>query len=484
MQKEVANKKIDELLHELPYYMNDFVIVKTADEYSPNTILEYLKNFHQFLIWLIENHYVNENKTSDIAPESLDKLTVRTATEYKSYLLRRKKQNKKALDKNGHKEESTETLSKVTIQRNITALKVIFKFLSRSANNSQEKPFLTHDVMQSIDNVADKQTLQARADALEEKLFLDDETDEYLQYIKEEKYQDSYKEFLQDIMAISRKYQKMILNQDVVGYQGVEGAFSHIACTHVFPEHKKQRYASFEDVFKAVVDGEIRYGIVPFENSYTGEVGEVLDLLIKYPVYVCKDYDLKISQNLLGIPGAKLEDIRQVYSKDQAIYQSKQFLEGRGYELIPYPNTALAAEYIAKQNDKKKAAIAAKENAERYGLAVLAEDINTSAQNTTRFIIIGRDLQPSGNIFSLAVIIPHKAGALVSAMNIIARHGFNMQSIISRSIKDRPWEYYFYVEIDGNIQKEQEQLLVQELKDVCEEVRILGAYTKESRDEK
>lgn len=185
MQKEVSNKKIDELLHELPYYMNDFVIVKTADEYSPNTILEYLKNFHQFLIWLIENHYVNENKTSDIAPESLDKLTVRTATEYKSYLLRRKKQNKKALDKNGHKEESTETLSKVTIQRNITALKVIFKFLSRSANNSQEKPFLTHDVMQSIDNVADKQTLQARADALEEKLFLDDETDEYLQYIKE-----------------------------------------------------------------------------------------------------------------------------------------------------------------------------------------------------------------------------------------------------------------------------------------------------------
>ena len=74
-------------------------------------------------------------------------------------------------------------------------------------------------------------------------------------------------------------------------------------------------------MFKAVVDGEIRYGIVPFENSYTGEVGEVLDLLIKYPVYVCKDYDLKISQNLLGIPGAKLEDIRQVYSKDQAIYQ-------------------------------------------------------------------------------------------------------------------------------------------------------------------
>ena len=106
----------------------------------------------------------------------------------------------------------------------------------------------------------------------------------------------------------------------------------------------------------------------------------MLDLLLRYDVYIQQIYDLKISQNLLGVKGATLQDIKQVYSKDQAIYQSKQFLEGRGYELIPYPNTALAAEYVAKQNDKTKAAIAAKENAELYGLDILAEDINTSEQ--------------------------------------------------------------------------------------------------------
>ena len=96
------------------------------------------------------------------------------------------------------------------------------------------------------------------------------------------------------------------------------------------------------------------YGVIPFENSYTGEVGEVLDLLMRYDVYINDIYDLQISQNLLGVKGASLADIKQVYSKDQAIYQSKKFLEGRGYELIPYPNTALAAEYVAKENDTSK----------------------------------------------------------------------------------------------------------------------------------
>ena len=190
---------------------------------------------------------------------------------------------------------------------------------------------------------------------------------------------------------------------------------------------------------------------------------------------------MQISQNLLGVKGASLADIKQVYSKDQAIYQSKKFLEGRGYELIPYPNTALAAEYVAKENDKSKAAIAAKENAELYGLDILAEDINTSEQNTTRFIIISKQLIQQGNRFSLAFTTHHKAGALVHAMNIIAQYGFNMQSIKSRSIKERPWEYYFYVEIEGNLKDAKEQHLIHDLKEACEEVKILGAYQNDER---
>lgn len=300
-------------------------------------------------------------------------------------------------------------------------------------------------------------------------------------YIQREEYKDSYIEFITDMLAISRKYQRSIINQDLIGYSGTEGAFSHIASERVFPDHRKKSYASFEDVFHAVEEREVAYGVIPFENSYTGEVGEVLDLLMRYDVYINDVYDLRISQNLLGVKGASLTDIKQVYSKDQAIYQSKKFLEGRGYELISYPNTALAAEYIAKENDISKAAIAAKENASLYGLDILAEDINTSEQNTTRFIIISKKLIPHGNRFSLAFTTHHKAGALVHAMNIIAKYGFNMQSIKSRSIKECPWEYYFYVEIEGDLGDAREQHLISELKEVCEEVKILGAYENVER---
>lgn len=302
--------------------------------------------------------------------------------------------------------------------------------------------------------------------------------------IKQDKYKDSYLAFMEDMLKISKNYQKSVIYHDTVGYQGVQGAFSHIASEKVFPYRKKRNFASFEDVFQAVCQNEIAYGVIPFENSFTGEVGEVLDLLLRYDVYIQQIYDLKISQNLLGVKGATLQDIKQVYSKDQAIYQSKQFLEGRGYELIPYPNTALAAEYVAKQNDKTKAAIAAKENAELYGLDILAEDINTSEQNTTRFIIIGKKLVKEGNRFSMIFTAKHEAGALVKAMEVISKHGFNMESIKSRSIKNKPWAYYFYVEIDGNLQDTKVVELLMEMNEVCEDVKLLGAYTKESRDEK
>ena len=305
-----------------------------------------------------------------------------------------------------------------------------------------------------------------------------------LPYIKQAKYKESYRKFLIDLMNTSKEYQKQVLYQDCVGYQGGKGAFSYIVSNKLCKEFTKKQYETFEDVFKAVMNNEVRFGIVPLENSYTGEIGEVLDLLIQYPLYIDCDYKLKISQNLLGIKGAKLEDIKTVYSKDQAIYQSKQFLQGRGYEEIPYANTALAAQYVASMQDKTKAAIAAKETAELYGLEILASDINTSEQNHTRFIKISKELKQNGNVVALAIIVPHQAGALVNAMNVISEDGYNMQSIISRSIKKRPWEYYFYIEIEGNMNDEKLQKVVEKLKDVCEKVKVLGVYTKESRDEK
>ncbi|KRL80454.1 site-specific tyrosine recombinase XerS [Ligilactobacillus equi DSM 15833 = JCM 10991] len=176
--------KIDKLKAQLPAYISEFITVKTADEYSPATLLEYLKNFHQFCQWLINQKKVSASITADISVGELDKITLRDATEYKSYLLSRHKMNTKRVDQNGQALPSNELLAKPTIQRHITALKVIFKYLAKSANNHQNKPFLSHNIMEDLSNVTQRQTLQARADAIEDKLFLGDESQAYLDFIE------------------------------------------------------------------------------------------------------------------------------------------------------------------------------------------------------------------------------------------------------------------------------------------------------------
>lgn len=304
-----------------------------------------------------------------------------------------------------------------------------------------------------------------------------------LAYIKKADYLESYRLFIEDIMGISRKYQKAVLNRDTIGYAGTLGAFSNIASIQLFPDAKQIAYPGFEDVFKAVINNEIRYGIIPFENSYTGEVGEVLDLLLEYDVHITQLFDLAIHQNLLGIKGAKVADIKQIYSKDQAISQCHQFLRGRDIELIPYPNTALAAEYVAKQQDITKAAIASKETAQLFDLEILEENIQNNQDNTTRFIVISKEIVKQGNRFNLLFTLPHNAGTLASVMQIIAEGNFNMESIKSRSLKNQPWNYYFYVEIVGNPFHEKEQKLLRQLREVCEQFKLLGCYEKESRDD-
>jgi chorismate mutase/prephenate dehydratase len=177
-----------------------------------------------------------------------------------------------------------------------------------------------------------------------------------IQYIQDKKYLDSYINFITGLMDISKKYQRNFLNQNVIGYQGTKGAFSYIALKNIFKDNKNRAYDTFEDVFKAVIDGDIEYGVIPFENSYTGEVGEVFDLLLKYDCYINRIYDLKINQNLVANKGAGLKDIKQVYSHHQAISQCKMFLKNFEFEIIPYPNTALAAEYVSQSGDISKAA--------------------------------------------------------------------------------------------------------------------------------
>lgn len=302
--------------------------------------------------------------------------------------------------------------------------------------------------------------------------------DKNLSYIKTEKYKDSYSRFLQSMLTISKAYQKQIIHRDSIAYQGTYGAFSYIAATKIFKNYKYHAYATFEDVFKAVDSGEVSYGVIPYENSFTGEVGEVSDLLREYSLYIVKQYDLKVDQNLLGVRGATMDGIKKVYSHPQAISQSSLFLKGRNIEKIPYPNTALAAQFVSEQQDKTLAAIASKETALLFDLDIIEANIHTTMDNTTRFIVISKQANLEGNYFQMLFTTSNETGALAKAMNLIASYGFNMESIRSRAIPQEPWSYYFHVEIDGKLTSTEAQEMITKLKAICKDVKILGSYDK------
>ena len=298
-------------------------------------------------------------------------------------------------------------------------------------------------------------------------------------YISKAEYIPYYIDFIKHIIDISKQYQANLAKPGLIGYQGVRGAFSHMAVLRIFGQAGARSYATFQDVFQAVQSGELAFGVVPFENSYTGEVGEVLDLLYNHQCYIHAIYDLPIVQNLLVPPGATLNDIRQVYSHQQALSQCQEFLRKLSFEQIPAANTALAARLVSEAGDRSKAAIASEEAAAIYGLEVLVPAINSSARNTTRFIIIKKALNENpGNTFSLLFTLGNMAGELARVVKVIADHGFNMENIKSRSMRNLPWQYYFYVEMVGNAHSRPAADMLAELKEICPEVKLLGVYNK------
>ncbi|MDR2870520.1 MAG: chorismate mutase [Deferribacteraceae bacterium] len=290
-------------------------------------------------------------------------------------------------------------------------------------------------------------------------------------------YSEYYLEFMRGLMDLSKAYQRKLAKQNSIGYQGAKGAFSHIAASALFPVADMQAYASFEAVFAALDAGDIAFGVLPFENSYAGEVAEVLDLLLAHDCYIVQMYTQKVVHNLVGLQGAALKDITDVYSHQQAILQCQDFLKSHDLAAQPYPNTALAAEYVSLEQCPQKAAIASKETAALYNLEILAENINTSAGNSTKFIVIAKNEAKNGDRLSLIFTVKHDTGQLAKIMAIIAKHNFNMENIRSRPLKHLQWQYYFYVEIHGSLQSEAAQNLMVELRSACEWIKILGNYT-------
>ena len=296
--------------------------------------------------------------------------------------------------------------------------------------------------------------------------------------IEDEVLRGYYIDFLRDVMAVSRAYQYRMQSGLKVAYSGVEGAFAHIAAGRIFPEANRIPYRDFALAYDAVVRGESDFAVLPIENSYAGEVGQTIDLLFTGTLYVNGIYELKICQNLLGVPGATVADIRRVTSHPQALSQCHDYIALHGFTTEEASNTAIAAKTVAESGDKTLGAIASVETAELYGLQVLDTNIHKSAENTTRFAVLSkvRANTPAYTNSVLMFSVKNEAGTLANAIGIIGKYGYNMTALRSRPLKDHSWQYYFYIELDGSTDTDDGKRMMQELGAVCDKLKLAGTF--------
>ena len=297
--------------------------------------------------------------------------------------------------------------------------------------------------------------------------------------VDDEVLKEYYIDYLKHLMSVSRAYQHRMQSGLKIAYSGVEGAFAHIAAGRIFNEGNRISYSDFKAAYDAVVNGTSDVAVLPIENSYAGEVGQTMDLIFSGELFINGIYELGIHQNLLGVPGATVEDIKKVISHPQALSQCHDYIKMRGFKAEDSDNTALAARMVAEMNDKSIGAIASVETAEIYGLKVLEANVNKSGENTTRFAVLSKVKENSPTLSSTVLMftVKHEAGSLANAIGIIGKYGYNMTALRSRPMKKHSWEYYFYVEIDGSINNKNGEKMIEELNKVCEKLKIAGAFT-------
>lgn len=307
------------------------------------------------------------------------------------------------------------------------------------------------------------------------------------------------RELFEQIMSTSRKKQYQLLTAcgkiDDLGfteipslktdgirvvYQGVEGAYAHLALASYFGEETDRFHVdAWRDAMEAIKSGKADYAVLPFENSSAGIVAENYDLLKEYGYYIVGEQKIKINHCILGLDGANFDHIKKIYSHPQALAQCSKFLEKhREWEIIPEKNTAMAAKKVKEDADPTQAAIASSLTAELYGLDMLAEGVQNNSMNETRFIIVSRKneyVSGAGKI-SICVQLKHESGSLYHALSHFIYNGLNMTSIESRPIQGRNWEYQFFIDFDGNLKDAAVQNALRGLKEETRDLKIFGNY--------
>ena len=291
-----------------------------------------------------------------------------------------------------------------------------------------------------------------------------------------------YANFLDSTMEVSKAYQHRLLEGMRVAFSGVKGAFAEVASKRIFPDAVTVAFADFKEAYNAVVDGVCDCAILPLENSFNGDVGNVLDLAFFGSLYINGIYDIGITQNLLANEGADLTTIKQVVSHPQALGQCAEFIKKYKLETIEAINTAVASKQVAESRRTDIAAIGSEEAALEYGLKIIKSHINASGTNTTRFAVFSRTKKQASaddKHFVMLFTVNNEAGALGKAISIIGDNGFNLKALKSRPTKELVWNYYFYAEGEGNINSEKGEKMLKELSLKCSELKVLGSFEKE-----
>lgn len=306
-----------------------------------------------------------------------------------------------------------------------------------------------------------------------------------INYITDEVICEYYVNFLQNTMDISKKYQSRLMTGIKVAYSGVEGAYAHLAAIRMFPKALYIPFPDFQSAYHAVENGECDVCVLPLENSYAGEVGTVMDLIFSGSLHINQVVEMEIMHNIMAKKGATLKDIVTVISHSQALSQCAKYIEKHNFKTMESVNTAVSAKKVAEGDDLTIAAIASTDTAKLYDLEILESNINASRNNTTRFGAFSRTLNTNTSSskmnknFILVFTVKNEAGALAKTLNIIGSHGFNMRALRSRPMKELIWNYYFYVELQGDINSQDGKDMLRALNIFCDKLKLVGTYTQE-----
>lgn len=280
--------------------------------------------------------------------------------------------------------------------------------------------------------------------------------------------------------AEARRRARRPVEHPRVVYQGVPGAYSEQAAVNFFSESvHSQGLEQFEDVFAALKEGRADYGVVPIENSSTGAIRQIYDLLTQYECFMVGETTVKVEHCLMAPKGATLDTITHVYSHEQGLFQCEQYLNRHpDWSQVPQADTAGSAQMVAAAGDVTKAAICSERAAGLYGLEILARAINHNSNNTTRFVVVSpaMELRPGADKISTVFTLPHEAGSLHEILTIFAVQGLNVVKLESRPVPGHSWEYLFFLEFTGSLLDPAMEGILHELTQTTADFRVLGNF--------